>query len=78
MNIADYICEYLAAYHVRYIYGYPGAAILPLLDAINNHPKLEWVLMRHEGSAIYAAAAQAPGEGGDRQGPEAGRGGVKA
>ena len=59
MNIAEHICNYLVAYNVRYIFGYPGAAILPLMDAINKHPQLEWVLMRHEGAAAFAATAQA-------------------
>ncbi|WP_131783734.1 thiamine pyrophosphate-binding protein [Legionella gresilensis] len=58
MNIAEHICNYLALYQVRYIFGYPGAAILPLMDAINKHPSLEWVLMRSESTAALAASAQ--------------------
>jgi pyruvate oxidase len=57
MNIAEHICNYLALYHVRYIFGYPGASILPLMDAIHKHPKLEWVLMRNEAAAALAASA---------------------
>lgn len=59
LNVAEYICDYLAAYSVRFIFGYPGAAILPLMDAIHAHPALEWVLMRDERAAIFAASAQA-------------------
>ncbi|STX51579.1 pyruvate dehydrogenase (pyruvate oxidase), thiamin-dependent, FAD-binding [Legionella busanensis] len=58
MNIAEHICNYLALYQVRYIFGYPGAAILPLMEAIKNHPSLEWVLMRSESTAALAASAQ--------------------
>lgn len=59
MNIAEYICNYIAAYESKYIFGYPGAAILPLMDAIEKHQNLEWVLMRHEASAAFAASAYA-------------------
>ena len=59
MNIAQFICDSLAAYQVRYIFGYPGAAILPLMDAIDKNPQLEWILMRHESAAAFAASAQA-------------------
>lgn len=59
MNIAQFICAYLAAYQARYIFGYPGAAILPLMDAIDKNPALEWILMRNELAAALAASAQA-------------------
>src|SRR5688572_1667831 len=59
MNVADYIVGVLAARGVRQVFGYPGAAILPLMDAIERHPEVEWVLMRHEGSASLAASMQA-------------------
>lgn len=57
MNIAEHICNYLALYKVKHIFGYPGAAILPLMDAINRHEQLDWILMRHESSAALAASA---------------------
>ena len=59
MNISDYIIDILASRGVRHVFGYPGAAILPLMEAINRHPKMEWVLMRHEGSASLAASMEA-------------------
>ncbi|MGQ3887660.1 thiamine pyrophosphate-binding protein [Legionella sp. CNM-1927-20] len=58
MNIAEHICNYLALYQVRHIFGYPGAAILPLMEAINKHPTLDWILMRSESTAALAASAQ--------------------
>lgn len=58
MNVAEYICNYLALYKVRHIFGYPGAAILPLMDAIEKHPELDWVLMRNELAASLAASAR--------------------
>jgi len=59
MNIADLICNTLVMYNVRYVFGYPGGAILPLMDAIDRNPNLEWILMRHESAAAFAASAQA-------------------
>jgi len=59
MNIADYVISILASRGVRHIYGYPGAAIIPLMDAIKRHPDVEWILMRHEGAAALAASADA-------------------
>lgn len=59
MTVSEYICHYLACYDVRQIYGYPGAAILPLIDAIYTQPNLRWILMRHEYTAALAACAQA-------------------
>jgi thiamine pyrophosphate-dependent acetolactate synthase large subunit-like protein len=59
MNISEYIVRVLASRGVRQVFGYPGAAILPLMEAIDRHPDVEWVLMRHEGSASLAASIQA-------------------
>lgn len=44
---------------MTHVFGYPGASILPLLQAVVNHPRLEWVLMRNEAAASLAASAQA-------------------
>ncbi|MDR3441480.1 MAG: thiamine pyrophosphate-binding protein [Legionella sp.] len=57
MNIAEHICNYLALYNVHHIFGYPGASILPLMDAIEKHVDLNWVLMRNELAASLAASA---------------------
>lgn len=58
MKVAEFIADYIAANRVHYIFGYPGAAILPMMDAINKHPTLKWILMRNELSASFAASAQ--------------------
>lgn len=63
MNVADYICKYLLAYQVKHIFGYPGGAILPLMESIQKHPDLHWVLMRHEGTAALAASAYSKSTG---------------
>ena len=58
-NLADYIVSILVEHGVKNVYGYPGAAVIPLMDAIERNPEIRWVLMRHEGSASLAAAAEA-------------------
>ena len=58
-NIADYIAEVLVDHGVTHVFDYPGASILPLLQAVVEHPRLEWVLMRNEAAASLAASAQA-------------------
>jgi len=57
-TVADFIIATLAQYGVKPIFGYPGAAILPLLESIRSHPTMEWVTTRHEATAAYAASAQ--------------------
>lgn len=59
MNIADYVVQVLVSRQVRQIFGYPGASILPLMEAISLNADSTWMLMRHEGSASLAASAQA-------------------
>ena len=58
-NVADYIAQDLVDHGVTHVFGYPGASILPLLQAVVRHPGLEWVLMRNEAAASLAASAQA-------------------
>lgn len=58
-NVADYIAQDLVEHGVTHVFGYPGASILPLLQAVVEHPRLEWVLMRNEAAASLAASAQA-------------------
>lgn len=59
MQLCDYVVRVLASRGVRHVFGYPGASIIPLMEAIERHPDVSWVLMRHEGSAALAAAASA-------------------
>lgn len=57
MKVADYVVSFLSAMGVRHIFGYPGSPLVPLLAAIDRHPDVRWVLMRHENSAALAASA---------------------
>lgn len=58
-NIADYIIAILAKNGVKNIYGYPGATIIPLMDAVKRHPDTSWILVRNEHAAALAASAEA-------------------
>jgi acetolactate synthase-1/2/3 large subunit len=51
--------ELMARHDVRYIFGYPGGAILPVIDAIYNSKHLEFVLSRHEQGAGHMAEGYA-------------------
>lgn len=58
-NVADYVVEQLDAWGVRNIYGVPGDALLPLLEAIGKHPRLRFISVKHEGAAALMASAEA-------------------
>jgi thiamine pyrophosphate-dependent acetolactate synthase large subunit-like protein len=64
MNVADYVVASLWAQGIRHIFGYPGSPLVPLLAAIERHPGMQWVLMRHENSGALAASASARATGG--------------
>lgn len=51
--------EQLAAWGVQNIYGVPGDAILPFLDAISKHPHLKFIGVKHESTAALMASAEA-------------------
>jgi pyruvate oxidase len=58
MTLADYLLARLADAGVRRIYGVPGLALLPLLDALARQDRIEWILMAHENAAAHAAAGE--------------------
>ena len=62
--VADFLLEQLNAWGVRHIYGIPGDAILPLVDAINRHPRIRFISVKHESAAALMASAEAKLTGG--------------
>ena len=52
---AEIILECLAAEGVKYIFGYPGGAVLHIYDAIYRQNHLQHILARHEQGAVHAA-----------------------
>lgn len=62
MTGAEVILKALEDQGVKYIFGYPGGANLPLFDAIYGSP-IELVLVRHEQGAIHMADGYARATG---------------
>src|ERR1700755_3413541 len=58
-TVADQFAEVLANAGVKRIYGIVGDSLNGLTDAIRRQGKIEWVHMRHEEAAAFAAGAEA-------------------
>jgi len=58
MNGARAVLEALEREGVDIVFGYPGGAIMPLYDALFEHP-VRHVLCRHEAAAAFAASGYA-------------------
>lgn len=58
-TVSKAIVESLAEYGVTHAWGVVGDALNPLTDAIREEPSMEWVGVRHEEAAAFAAGAQA-------------------
>src|SRR5258708_17491164 len=59
-TVADQFAETLAAGGVKRIYGIVGDSLNGLTDALRRQGKIEWVHVRHEEVAAFAAGAEAP------------------
>ena len=64
MRGAEILVKALQAENVKYIWGYPGGAVLHIYDAFYKQETIEHVLVRHEQAAVHAADgfARATGE----------------
>jgi len=58
-TVADQFAETLAASGVKRIYGIVGDSLNGLTDAIRRQGKIEWLHVRHEEVAAFAAGAEA-------------------
>jgi pyruvate dehydrogenase (quinone) len=56
---ADFLAETLAAAGVKRIYGVVGDSLNGFTDALRRLGAIEWIHMRHEEGAAFAAAAEA-------------------
>jgi pyruvate dehydrogenase (quinone) len=59
MNVAELLVETLARRGVERIYGLSGDSLNGITDAIRAHGKIQWVHVRHEEAAAFAAGAEA-------------------
>lgn len=57
--VADQFAETLAAAGVKRIYGIVGDSLNGLTDSIRRQGKIEWIHVRHEEVAAFAAGAEA-------------------
>jgi len=60
---ADILVQCLIDLGVDTVFGYPGGAVLPIYDAIYDHPTIRHVLVRHEQAAAHAAEGYARSTG---------------
>jgi acetolactate synthase-1/2/3 large subunit len=64
LNGSEIMVACLQAEGVKYLWGYPGGAVLYIYDALYKQETIEHVLVRHEQAAVHAADgyARATGE----------------
>lgn len=60
---ADILVETLIRQGVDCVFGYPGGAVLPIYDALFEHPQIRHILVRHEAGAAHAAEGYARSTG---------------
>src|ERR1700740_2921773 len=58
-TVADRFAETLAAAGVKRIYGVVGDSLNGITDALRRQGKIEWIHVRHEEVAAFAASAEA-------------------
>lgn len=63
LNGSEILVRCLQAEGVRYLWGYPGGAVLYIYDALYKQETIEHVLVRHEQAAIHAADGYARATG---------------
>jgi acetolactate synthase-1/2/3 large subunit len=62
-NGSEIIVRCLQAEGVKYVWGYPGGAVLYIYDALYKQDSIEHVLVRHEQAAVHAADGYARATG---------------
>ena len=58
-NVADLIAETLAQAGVKRIFGVVGDSLNGLTDALHKRKAIDWIHVRHEEVAAFAAAGEA-------------------
>ncbi|MFV0127136.1 pyruvate dehydrogenase [Streptomyces sp. HMX112] len=58
-NVAEQFIEILVRSGVQRLYGVVGDSLNPVVDAIRRTPGIDWVHVRHEEAAAFAAGAEA-------------------
>lgn len=60
---AEILIKALQAENVKYVWGYPGGAVLHIYDAFYKQDSIEHILVRHEQAAVHAADGYARATG---------------
>lgn len=60
---AEILIKALQAENVKYIWGYPGGAVLHIYDAVFKQDTVQHILVRHEQAAVHAADGYARATG---------------
>lgn len=63
-NVAEQFVDILVRAGVRRLYGVVGDSLNPVVDAIRRTPAIDWIQVRHEETAAFAAGAEAQITGG--------------
>ena len=63
-TVAEHLVDQLVAAGVKRIYGIVGDSLNPVVDAVRRTEGIDWVHVRHEEAAAFAAAADAEVTGG--------------
>ena len=58
-NVADLLVDVLAEAGVRQVYGVSGDSLNGITDSIRTNKQIQWVHVRHEETAAFAAGAEA-------------------
>ncbi|MFB7453683.1 pyruvate dehydrogenase [Streptomyces sp. NPDC057027] len=58
-NVAEQFVDILVRAGVRRLYGVVGDSLNPVVDAIRRTPAIDWIQVRHEETAAFAAGAEA-------------------
>jgi pyruvate dehydrogenase (quinone) len=58
-TVAELLVQSLADHGVTQVWGVVGDALNPVTDAIRREDRIEWIGVRHEEAAAFAASAQA-------------------
>ncbi|MGW6393032.1 pyruvate dehydrogenase [Streptomyces sp. NPDC055103] len=58
-NVAEQFVDILVRAGVKRLYGVVGDSLNPVVDAIRRTPSLDWIQVRHEEVAAFAAGAEA-------------------
>ena len=63
INGSDILVKCLQAENVKYVWGYPGGAVLYIYDSLYKQETIQHVLVRHEQAAVHAADGYARATG---------------